>query len=244
MAKAQAVLDADRGVDGRLPTLWSTYAGLLEDRNGIFNPTADYIIHALGPDARARYVREFEARRPEIVQTVRPSYTQYEWWIESTSWDFYVALVTDYDIVGETPWSFLWKRHAPAAAPSELWTAAISAGANSARLPIASGDSIALLDVELDYRVNNPLHALPIIGSMPRYLVSIASGVMKDPITLDPYVTTAHFPVLVRSGVVPEIRWATFGLLPGASLDVTHVRVRMIPLHGSNLTWLSELAAH
>ena len=55
----QAILDAHRHPDGTPPTLWSTYAGLLEARNGLFHPSFDYIIHALGPANRAKYVEDF-----------------------------------------------------------------------------------------------------------------------------------------------------------------------------------------
>ena len=60
----QQVIDAHRGPGGAPPTLWSTYAGWIEARNGIFNPSFDYIIHALGPDNRRRYVDTFRSTAP------------------------------------------------------------------------------------------------------------------------------------------------------------------------------------
>ncbi|HEY5062451.1 MAG TPA: hypothetical protein VII52_13000, partial [Gemmatimonadaceae bacterium] len=77
LAEGQMVIDAHRNPDGSPPTIWSTYAGLLEARNGRFHPSFDYIIHALGPANRANYVGDFVRLRPQIVQTVLPTYTQF-----------------------------------------------------------------------------------------------------------------------------------------------------------------------
>ena len=62
IVSGQAVLDARRDSAGRPPTLWSTYAGLLEARNGLFQPSVDYIIHALGPANRDEVRRRLSAR--------------------------------------------------------------------------------------------------------------------------------------------------------------------------------------
>lgn len=245
LAKAQAVVDANRAADGRLPTLWSTYAGLLEARNGTFNPTTDYVIHALGPSARIKYVEDFMRLEPQLVQTVSPAYTPYEWWIESTSWDIYSLLLREYDVTGSTPWSLFWKRRASAdSTPGVRWGALLPDTASSVVMPpIPMDDSIALVDVEIEYRVHNPLHVLPIVGSMPRYLVTPVNVVPREPITLDPYTGLQHFPMLAVRGKAPQLRWATFGLLPGASISVTRVSAQVIPVSAANRVWLNALLA-
>ena len=43
-----------------------------------------------------------------------PMYTQYEPWIEDTSWDFYSELLQHYKLIGGTQWSFFWQRQADA----------------------------------------------------------------------------------------------------------------------------------
>ena len=92
----------------RTPTIWSTYAGLLEWQVGVLHPATDYIIHTLGPKRRAEYAAKFVEMRPELVQTIRPSYTYYEEWLEGTHWDFYRPLLERYDVSATGPWSFFW----------------------------------------------------------------------------------------------------------------------------------------
>jgi hypothetical protein len=242
----QAILDSRRGPRGELPTLWSTYAGLLEARNGLFHPTSfDYIIHALGPENRVAYVRSFERIKPRLVQTVSPKYTQYESWIEDTSWDFYADLLRNYEIVGTTPWSLFWERSdSTRAAPTVVWQSAVNPGDDAVQLPKFQDGSAApylLLQVEMAYRTRNALHALPIIGAMPRYLVRASNALQKDPVTLDPYTTTARFPLLVMNGTPAVLGWRAFSLLPGASIDVQAVRISAVPVTERNKTWLTAL---
>ncbi|MGH7618498.1 MAG: hypothetical protein ACREPM_14860 [Gemmatimonadaceae bacterium] len=243
MVAGQALLDAHRHPDGTPPTLWSTYAGLLEARNGLFQPNFDYIIHALGPANRKKYVDEFSRLQPELVQTVMPTYTQYESWIEETSWDFYRELLQHYTVIGNTEWSFMWQR-TPAAmpAPQMVWSAAVPAGATSLDLPAPPGNGGGiLLEAELTYRVRNPLHVLPVIGATPRYLVDVQNAVQAFPVTLDPYVTVSRFPILGIRGKAPRLAWQTFSLLPGASIEVTNVKLSFVPIAGANLKWLENL---
>jgi hypothetical protein len=239
----QAILDAHRHPDGKPPTLWSTYAGLLEARNGLFQPGFDYIIHALGPANRAKYVDDFTRLRPELVQTVMPLYTQYETWIEDTSWDFYSELLQHYTLTGSTPWSFFWQRQeTPTPGPELVWRADVPAGAGGINLPAPPGNGgIVLLQVELTYRVKNPLRRLPVIGATPRYLVSMDNAVQAFPVTLDPYVTTSRFPILAERGKSARLLWQAFSLLPGASIEVTNVRLYFVPVANANVPWLENL---
>jgi hypothetical protein len=243
---SQAILDSRRGPHGELPTLWSTYAGLLEARNGMFHPTSfDYIIHALGPANRLAYVHDFERIKPTLVQTVSPQYTQYESWIEDTSWDFYAQLLRSYELIGGTPWSLFWERaDTTRTAPPVVWQTAVRAGDDAVQLPKfqdGSADPYLLLQIEMDYQTRNALHALPIIGAMPRYLVRASGALQKDPVTLDPYVTTARFPLLVGNGSPAVLSWHAFSLLPGASIAVRAVRISAVPVSPRNRSWLAAL---
>jgi hypothetical protein len=246
LAAGQALLDSRRDASGAPPTLWSTYAGLLEARNGLFQPSFDYIIHALGPVNRAEYVETFRRTAPRLVQTVSPSYTQYEAWIEDTSWDFYVELLRHYELIGGTPWSLMWERQATAyGAPVQLWSANVPAGAQTLELPrmpmIANASSIVLLQVEIDYRARNALHALPIIGALPRYLIKASGAVQREPVTIDPYTTTTRFPLIARRGEATVLSWTTKSLLPGAAFEITAVRVFGVQTSPKNGPWLTNL---
>lgn len=243
---SQAILDRHRGPHGEPPTLWSTYAGLLEARNGLFHPTSfDYIIHALGPANRVGYLEDFRRIKPTLVQTVNPEYTQYESWIEGTSWDFYADLLRNYEVVGGTPWSVFWEHSdTTRAVPPVLWRASIQPGDNGVALPKFQDPSPAkylLLEVELEYRTHNALHALPIVGGLPRYLVHAANALQTDPITLNPYVTRARFPLLVKNGAPASLSWRAFSLLPGASIEVQAVKISAVPVTPRNMSWRDAL---
>ena len=242
----QAMIDSRRDANGRPPTLWSTYAGLLEARNGMFHPSFDYIIHALGPANRVKYVEDFRRLQPRLVQTVSPAYTPYEGWIEETSWDFYLELLEHYEMAGSTPWSIFWEKAAtPASAPTLVWSGAVSKGADSLQLPQVptspDGSGLVLLQVEMDYGIRNPLRVLPIVGSLPRYLVSGTDVVQKYPVTIDPYTTTTRFPLIAVRGKAPVLRWRAASLLPGAHLDVRAVRLYVVQTSAKNVVWLRSL---
>ncbi|HVX41679.1 MAG TPA: hypothetical protein VHB25_19115 [Gemmatimonadaceae bacterium] len=245
LREAQAAIDSHREAGGRPPTLWSTYSGWIEARNGIFNPSFDYVIHALGPANRRKYLETFRAQRPELVQTVRPSYTQYEPWIENDQWAFYDALLDWYDVSSRTPWSFFWERRAtPAPAPQFLFGMRVPPNLPAVQLPPIP-DSIAtpvmLLEVDVEYEIHNPLHVLPIVGALPRYLVGISGASSALPISLDPYVSQTRFPLVIRAGERPTLSFATASLLPGASWQPVSIDVYLRRLPAANQVWLSDL---
>ena len=247
LVDGQRVVDQYRGPEGGLPVLWSTYSGWLEARNGLFNPTPfDYAMHALGPANRSAYIDDFRRTRPTLVQTVLPSYVTSEIWFTQTSWELYEELLHDYRVVAATPWSFFWDR-LPAPNPSRrpVWSSTLPAGASEVELPVANefhGDtSVVLLSVQLDYTVHNPLGFLPLLGAMPRYFVSLDRTIWRFPVTLNPYTTSARFPVIAVRGRNPLLRFATHSLLPVASLEVERVQVEAVPISQSNSIWLADL---
>jgi len=249
LADGQAVVDQHRGPNGAPPVLWSTYSGWLEARNGIFNPTPfDYSMHALGPENRAAYVERFKQVRPTLVQTVLPTYLMAEIWMEQTSWDFYEELLRNYRTVAPTPWSIFWERlPSPNPAPTPVWSTTLAAGASSVELPVSEqfrGDtSVALLSVRIDYDVHNPLRRLPFVGAIPRYFVTAENAIARFPVTIDPYTTSARFPVIAARGKNPVLRFATYSLLPGASFTVRRIAVEAIPVNQNNAGWLANLIA-
>jgi hypothetical protein len=245
LAADDEILRAHTGPGGRPPRIWSTYAGWLEARAGVFHPSFDYVIHPLGPQNRRAYLETFRATRPDLVQTVRPAYSQYELWIENANWDLYRELLRSYAIAGETPWSFFWERRADSAAgPQSLGGGALPASATEVRLPVVPSDGasqVTVLDVELEYEAQNPFRWLPVVGPMPRYLIGVEGGVTPMPISLDPYVSSSHFPVFAKPGQTPVLHFQPFSLLPGASITVRSIRVSVLPVGRQNRAWLQEL---
>ena len=245
MRDDEAVVSSRTTADGRLPSIWSTYSGWLEARYGIFHPSFDYIIHALGPRNREQYLRRFRASQPQLVQTVLPTYTQYEAWLEQTSWDFYEDLLKRYAVVQTTPWSLFWERQ-PSDAPPEtlIGEPAVDPATQIAALgpvPPSPGMPVTLMTVEVEYRARNPLGFIPLVGSNPRFLVGVTGALPRYPVTLDPYVTTARFPLVAAPRSTPTLAFRTFSLLPGASLEVRQIRVFSVPVVGPNQQWLAAL---
>jgi hypothetical protein len=247
LADGQSIVDQHRGLGGTLPVLWSTYSGLLEARNGTFNPTQfDYAMHALGPENRAAYVEDFRRVKPALVQTVLPTYLMAEIWFEQTSWEFYEELLRHYRAIGGTAWSIFWERvPTPNPAPTLIWSASLSDGTNAVELPVSdrfpTDTAVLLLDVEIEYRTRNCLHALPFVGATPRYFVAADGAISRFPVTVDPYTTTARFPVIATRGRNPVLRFATYSLLPCARFDVHRIQVSTIPISQSNAGWLVNL---
>jgi hypothetical protein len=239
-----SVVAAHRGPNGAPPTIWSTYAGWLEARAGVFHPSFDYAIHVLGPQNRVAYLEQFLSTRPQLVQTVRASYSQYEPWMENAHWDLYRELLRSYGIIAETPWSFIWARRAtPLAEAAAYAVRAVADGSTEIHLPPVPADGaspITVIQVELEYHTRNPLGRLPVVGGMPRFLVGIEGAITPMPVSLDPYVTTYRFPLLARPGQTPILHVQPFSLLPGARIAVTNVRLSVIPVDSSSAAWLRD----
>ncbi|HEX3865126.1 MAG TPA: hypothetical protein VHV78_00185, partial [Gemmatimonadaceae bacterium] len=175
-------------------------------------------------------------------------YTQYEAWIEATSWDFYTELLRNYDLTGATEWSYFWARRASPEPPPELvWAATILPGYDGVQLPtvptFAGSSPYVLYQVEIDYEVHNPLHVLPIIGAAPRYLIRAVKAIQRDAVTLNPYVTRERFPLIAKSGTAPVLQWAVYGLFPDASIDVKAIRLSLVHTSAQNGQWLMDLIA-
>lgn len=237
----QSVLDTRRAELGREPVLWSTYSSYLEWKRGQFHPSFDYIIHALGPENRAAYATSFQALKPDVVQTIEPTYTMYEEWLEVNHWDFYRPLLRDYALVAGGPWSFFWFRRnasfderpqliADTPIPPGQLGIALDGGA-------VPKDSLGLFEVTLHYHVVNPWRRVPVIGSLPRYLVTIAGAANHVPISLSPLVTKRAFPVLTVGPNEIRLLGEVRSLVGGASLVFDSLRVERLAIAPENRQW-------
>jgi hypothetical protein len=245
LREEQRVVDAHRGAGGELPTMWSTYSGEIEARNGIFHPSFDYIIHALGPQNRRAYLSRFRKVHPAIVQTVLPTETQYEPWIENTSWEFYGEVLKWYTVSSTTPWSIFWERRTtPAPDPTPIGSVVVQPGITAVRLPPIP-DTLAysptVLDVDVEYDVQNRWQWLPVVGNSPRFLVLLEGAVRTLPISLDPYVRHVRFPVVADPRRPVTLHFQVFSLLPSASLRVSRVSAAVRVIDDANKRWLESL---
>ncbi|HEY3788718.1 MAG TPA: hypothetical protein VGL71_07680, partial [Urbifossiella sp.] len=189
-ALTQAI-DADRAANGdtRPPVIWSTYAGILESHYGVFNPNCDYLIHAVGPGRREAYVVSFREHQPDYACTFRRSIWPWEEALQNNCWSFYEELILNYEPLVDS-WAYrLWKRR------SGDWRSPHQTGVSfipqrpddfsvplPANLPTGSG-----VVVEVEYEVKSPLQGVPVVGSLPRYLLHPRDCENETPISLPPY---------------------------------------------------------
>ncbi|HET9425389.1 MAG TPA: hypothetical protein VFO55_08465 [Gemmatimonadaceae bacterium] len=227
--------------NGRKPVLWSTYASYLEYKHDLFHPSFDYIIHALGPRNHEEYARRFVEVKPDIVQTLAPTYTGYEEWLSAHHWNFYRPLLRDYSMVAVGPWSYFWTR-SPAPfdeQPTVIVHTPVPAGTLAIAVDGTSvpRDSIGLFEFRLFYHVGNPWKPLPVLGTLPRYLVHLDGTANHIPVSLAPYETEKRFPVVTVGPQTIRMLGQTASVLPGVSLTIDSIHVERIRLSPANRRW-------
>jgi hypothetical protein len=208
---------------GNQLSLWSTYRGLPEAVAGAILPGEDYLIHALGP-ARLAYVERFRHTKPQFVLTIRPDYTDYEEWLRNSIWPFYRELLENYEIAGETPFGLLWER-SPAPIETDLPAHSITGGKVFA-LPKGTEEP-DVVTVEVKYQTSSGLRRIPLFKSLPRYLVQLRGVENTIPVSLPPAPEGGKFEfgVVRKPGITPMLKPEAKGLVPGASIDVSEVRI-------------------
>jgi hypothetical protein len=234
---AQAI-DADRAAAGitRPPVIWSTYAGLLEARYGVFHPHRDYLIHAVGTTGRDEYLAAFRAANPNYVLTMRRDggTFPYEEQHQNGGWAFYEEVLLNYDVRAVTRESVLWKRR-PGGWRTPDTGEGVSRppdGPNWFRVVAPPGvGPEAPLVVEVEYEIRNRLGWVPVLGQTPRYLLATAACHNATPISLPPYRTNWTFPIYPILDRTPTVYTGTFSLV-GGSVTIKRVHVRPLRADG------------
>ncbi|CAN5894666.1 hypothetical protein BH23PLA1_BH23PLA1_12740 [soil metagenome] len=218
-------IEADRTANSGPFVLWSSFASLLEEHYGLFQPDTDYLFHALGPERRAGYVESFRTVRPDYAQTLRRAYLptpdttfrQIEEHLQVTYWGFYEDLLINYEILHLTDRSILWKRKpAPWQAAPEGFEGTIhpvrgqglafGSHRGEIELPVpADLPDGTILVLRVTYRIHNPRAWVPFLGRLPRYLLHPIGSWSSVSITLPPYAREATFPIVLRAGEVPRL---------------------------------------
>lgn len=219
--------------------LWSTYAGFLEDKLGIFHPYRDYIIHALGVEDRKAYLNRFVQAKPQLVTTVLSNFSTYERWLQETTWDFYETLLMNYDCLDKSFHSVLWQRK-----PDSLWRTRTPPDLN---LPFSVKDGHLQLDfprqlkafppdsilvLTLQYEIENPWEKIPLLGKLPRYLINLKSQYGFSTVSLPPkpYEGRLRFPLFVKNASVPDLEIRVAPQLPGVRLEIRRVGCHLLQL--------------
>jgi len=91
--------------------IFSTYSSAMEVMTNQFQPTKyDYIIHALGDNARKEYLNEFNKGNFDYVSTIQRYYTHWEHgWISRANWYFYRELYNNYHPVYGNTYQLYWE---------------------------------------------------------------------------------------------------------------------------------------
>jgi hypothetical protein len=224
--------------------VWSTYAGLLEDQQGIFHPHRDYIIHALAPGGRARYLEAFNQRQPQYVTTVRNDFTRYERWLQETSWPFYETLLLNYQPITTTSHSILWRR-----TPDASWKRAATAptvelalrptstpGRYTVSWPPESPPppkQEAVLVLQLVYRIENPWERIPLLSKLPRIFLQVYTSQSLVLLSLPPppYPGVWEVPVFVKNTAgetLTELGTEVSPALPGVKVALEQVQAHWV----------------
>ena len=133
-----------------------------------------------GPRRIGAHIRPRSRRRtPTSCRRSSRSYAVYEEWLESNDWWIYRDLLRDYQIVGQTEWSYFWERRAtPSLGVRAHRAGPVRSGSATRRAERrrAAGHADACSQVRMRYHVVNPWRHVPVVGALPRYVVEI-SGV-------------------------------------------------------------------
>ncbi len=213
-------------------TLWSTYAGFFEAELGIFHPSIDYLIHALGDSNRARYASDFAEAQPRFVQTIYNASFAYEPWLQNQNWSFYETLLLNYHPVRVSQHVLLWERD------SQTWigtndtpTVGISLESGTEiRIPRPANASAGLATATLHYQVRNPWRRLPIVGQLPRIYVAKNGTRETQPVSLPPAQGSWTFPIFFDGNEDARLRIIVESLMPGVEVDVLELQVRACPV--------------
>lgn len=149
-------------------TVFSTYASALEDWSGTFQPSGtDYIIHVMGDDMRAEYLRTFRELAPDVVCTQNPAKSDWEPWILRANWYFYRELLANYTpLASEDGYLFLWQRADATQATPVPESSVFECDGGTLTVRTEPGEP-RVMDVQLRYSVTarNGLSRLLYVGS-------------------------------------------------------------------------------
>ena len=230
------------GMSLDVPAVWSLYSGIPDAIVGSLNPSGvDYVIHALGT-ARGKYPEEFRAVRPEWFVTLRSMPSPiYNRWLLNMNWSLILDALASYDVSAATQYAVYWKRRDEPRSVSfglerELDSGIVTREIAGCR---ARGDT-RYLNVTVDYTTENRLRNIPVLGRLPRYLVTMEGAVFGVPVSVPPYETSFSFPVPFnceqgQGHFVGKV----MGLGKGfASFNIRKVSVRPITSHYAQLNVL------
>lgn len=212
-------------------TVWSDYAGVIEERLNVFHPHTDYLIHALGPARRASYLEKFHEMQPDFVVAADPEF-RYAPWLWQSFWAFYRNLVVDYEVVGRTRYMLIWKRKTNAATvqAETPWVDATTLDDGQTyqiACPREPG-KVPFMEIKVTYACDNPLAKVPLLGKLPRLFIYPSHTLETLPVSLPPYQQEFTFPVVPSGEGDIQLRYGVESIVSGASLKIESVQARVV----------------
>lgn len=192
-------LTTKRNVDDNFK-IWEIYPGsILNLYYRKVNPApVEMLIHVLGKDARDAYYDSFIKTKPEYVSFAKPE--RFTPWLLNWHWAFFREMVNHYDAVVDLDEFSLWKR-------TELAnnSAMVNTRFSSKKLPFAvtlgghnNDDGYKLYTVTLNYKIENPLINVPLLGKSARYFITSNASVTTLPVSIPWSENKWIFPVVVK----------------------------------------------
>ena len=182
-------------------TIWSVYSGLPELETHQFNPSFDYIIHAVGPENRERYTATFRNYRPSVARLDDLWSWRYGPWLLIEDWPFYREVFSSYEPVYRDAKGSLWR---PAATQSRSHESFHLTPDPSGCIALPEIGAESVFTVTADYQVENKWRTIPLIGKTPRLLVHVSGTFDKyfDLVSVpsEGYGGKFTFPILASGG--------------------------------------------
>ncbi|MFM5433602.1 hypothetical protein ACET9I_21810 [Aeromonas veronii] len=231
-SKAKPIeLTTKRNVDDNFE-IWEIYPGsILNLYYRKTNPApVEMLIHVLGKDARDSYYDSFIQTKPEYVSFAKPE--RFTPWLLNWHWTFFREMINNYDAVVDLDEFSLWKRNNSANNRS-----IVNAQLSSKKLPflVTLGDNnddyYKLYTVTLNYKIENPLINIPLLGKSARYFITSNASVTTLPVSIPWSENKWTFPVVVKGR-----ESVTFDLLEMSDfLDSSHINVESIVVNEENV---------
>ncbi|KAA0179506.1 hypothetical protein FX016_18320 [Cupriavidus gilardii] len=221
--------------------IWSIYAGLPEAIRGEFAPSFDYIIHALGPKGRQRYVATFDSVKPNVVRLDNAKRWGYGWWLINSDWEFFRRVFLSYELTYEDRMSTLWTRATKNSSHADRAT--ITKTGDLCFIAKDATGAGGIFSLRVAYSLNNPWARLPIVGQTPRQIISSERrndyGVSLPPPNV--YGGRWDIPLVLRPHETVEMCAGVETFLPGVSMTLDKVEVSTVPVTDSARQYLLEL---
>ncbi len=148
-------------------TVFSTYSSLMDAASGNFQPSGiDYIIHALGRENRAHYLRVFAASNPDYVTTPNELWTLWEVWSRRVNWWFYREMIAKYRPIDATEYHVVWqKRSRPLDVTSQVNKATCSIRNNQLHVTDRLQNGTYYIELQVGFHVDLKSSGVPLIGN-------------------------------------------------------------------------------